>query len=150
MASFTLRGVDTDLWQQARQKASTEGISIKKAVEALLKVWVATVILMALSASTAHAQPPLLAVGVIGSNLMDVGSSYYAFQNPRIHEAGPLAGGAGLIPVKLMATTSEVLLVRGLWQRNQKKSAIAATVGIVLVNGLIAQHNIALANRTPR
>jgi len=139
-----------ELWKRVKAKCLQEDTSIKAVIEKLLKAWAAAVVILAISASTAHAQPPLLGVGIIGSNLADVGSSYYAFQNPRIHEAGPLAGGAGLIPVKLMATTSEYLLVRGLWQRKQKGAAIGATIGIVLVNGLITRHNIALANRTPR
>ncbi len=39
MASYILRDIDAELWRKVKSKAAAEGISVKAAIESLLKGW---------------------------------------------------------------------------------------------------------------
>ncbi len=39
VASYILRDIDAELWRKVKAKAATEGISVKAAIESLLKGW---------------------------------------------------------------------------------------------------------------
>lgn len=39
MATYLLRGIDTELWKQVKSKAALEGISVKALIERLIADW---------------------------------------------------------------------------------------------------------------
>jgi plasmid stability protein len=41
VSTYILRKVDDELWRQVKAKAALEGVSVKAAIERLLRAWVA-------------------------------------------------------------------------------------------------------------
>jgi len=88
---------------------------------------------------------------VVAGNAADIATTYAAMRSSSsLVEANLLMRSTGIYPLKAGGTVAEVLMVKALWSRGHKRTALWLALGVGVGNGVLAGYNVRQMLRVSR